>query len=331
LVLEAKKSPVHMPEVVAQASGPQGRASNSWDILAQNPSPPELGEPSQTKEAPEEPKEPQEEGSATEQQHEELQAEAKEGEATETEQQQQSDGQEQQSRERGTGKKESRYERTKRQRKAFEAEREKFEAERKQFAEQQRALAEAQRKASEPPYTLKELKGYRKQWEKDGNFDLVEKADAEIQRLEELEASQKQVLEIPTAGTPEFTKQWESAEQELFNVDPEFQREGTRLDKVLRAMMSGPDGQLYRQHPRGIVAAYHRARLAIAESDLGTARGEIAKLKNEVTRLNGLLGIGGGASGGRSIGEFRGKDFAALSTKEMREHLKRSATGNGHW
>jgi hypothetical protein len=116
----------------------------------------------------------------------------------------------------------------------------------------------------------------------------------------------------------------------LYQVDPEFQREGTRLDKVLRAMMSGPDGQLYRQHPRGIVAAYHRARLAIAEADLGTTRGENQKLKNEITRLNGLLGIGGGASGGRAIGEFKGKDFSALSTKEMREHLKRNARV-GHW
>jgi hypothetical protein len=56
----------------------------------------------------------------------------------------------------------------------------------------------------------------------------------------------------------------------------------------------------------------------------------VAKLKNEITRLNGLLGIGGGATGGRAIGEFKGKDFSSLSTKEMREHLKRNATV-GHW
>jgi hypothetical protein len=309
-----------MPEVVAAQSGPQGRASDSWDILAaQNPSPPELGERSEP--AREEPAEEPASGK-------EPQAEEAEAKAEAPEPQEDRNGQEQQ--EEPQGKKESRYERTKRQRKAFEAEREKFEAERVKFAEERRALEEQQRKASEPPYTLKELKGYRKQWEKEGNFDLVEKADAEIQRLEELEASQKQTLEIPTSGTPEFLRQWEAAEKELYQVDPEFQREGTRLDKVLRAMMSGPDGQLYRQHPRGIIAAYHRARLAIAEADLGTTRGEVAKLKNEITRLNGLLGIGAGATGGRGIGEFKGKDFSSLSTKEMREHLKRNATV-GHW
>jgi hypothetical protein len=318
-----------MPEVVAQASGPQGRASDSWDILAQNPSPPELGERPEPVDAPE----PAEEPTETEQpQAEESLAKAKAPEPQDSDGQQQ---QEQQQHEEAQGKKESRYERTKRQRKAFEAEREAFKAEQQKFAEERRALEEAKAKANQPPYTLKELKGYRKQWEKESNFDpskldLVEKADAEIQRLEELEASQKQTLEIPNSGTPEFLHQWEAAEKELYQVDPEFQREGTRLDKVLRAMMSGPDGQLYRQHPRGIVAAYHRARLAIAEADLGTARGEIQKLKNENTRLNGLLGIGAGASGGRAIGEFKGKDFSSLSTKEMREHLKRNAQV-GHW
>jgi cell division protein FtsB len=313
-----------MPEVVAQASGPQGRASNSWDILAQNPSPPELGERPEpvdasesAEESPSSPEEPQAEESV---------AKAKAPEPQDSDGQQQQEQQQQHE----EPKKESRYERTKRQRKAFEAEREAFRAEQQAFAEQRRALEEAKAKANEPPYTLKELKGYRKQWEKEGNFDLVEKADAEIQRLEEIEASQKQVLELPTSGTPEFLHQWETAERELYQVDPEFQREGTRLDKVLRAMMSGPDGQLYRQHPRGIVAAYHRARLAIAEADLGTTRGEVQKLKQEITRLNGLLGIGAGASGGRAIGEFKGKDFSSLSTKEMREHLKRNAHV-GHW
>jgi chemotaxis protein histidine kinase CheA len=314
-----------MPEVVAAQSGPQGRASDSWDILAtQNPSPPELGERPETAEA----KEPAEEPTSAK----EPQALEPEAKAEAPEPQEDRNGQEQQ--EESHGKKESRYERTKRQRKAFEAEREKFEAERVKFAEERRALEEQQRKANEPPYTLKELKGYRKAWadptNKQYDPDLAEKADAEIARLEELEASQKQTLEIPTNGTPEFLRQWEAAEKELYQVDPEFQREGTRLDKVLRAMMSGPDGQLYRQHPRGIIAAYHRARLAIAEADLGTTRGEVAKLKNEITRLNGLLGIGGGATGGRAIGEFKGKDFASLSTKEMREHLKRNATV-GHW
>jgi hypothetical protein len=311
-----------MPEVVAMESGPQGRANTSWDILARDPSPPELGE-----RLPEEP-EPKDSEAASEPETQEAESRERGRATEEAALESETDGQ--QKKQQQDGQKDSRYERRRQARKAFEAEKTAFEAERKAFAEQRRAFEEQTRKANEPPYTLKELKDYRKAWEKEGNFDLVEKADAEIQRLEELEASRKQTLEIPVSGTPEFTKQWEDAEKELYQVDPEFQREGTRLDKVLRAMMSGPDGPLYRQHPRGIVAAYHRARLAIAEADLGTARSENQKLKNEVARLNGLLGIGGGASAGRSIGEFRGKDFSTMSTAEMREHLKRNVT-RGNW
>ena len=85
-------------------------------------------------------------------------------------------------------------------------------------------------------------------------------------------------------------------------------------------MMSGPDGDVYRQHPRGIVAAYHRAKLVLTESDLAAERNKNQKLEKELQRLNGLLGIGGGGSG-RSGRGFETRDFAKLSTKEMRQHL----------
>jgi len=309
-----------MPQVVAMESGPQGRASQSWDILAREPSQPELGE-----------RKTQPVEASSEQPSEPSEPETKELVQPEVAGEQEPSQQEQEGEQKS---KLSRYERTKRQRKAFETERASFEAQRKAFSEERRALDEAKRKAAEPPYTVAELKQYRKIWNepthKDYDPGLVEKADAEIQRLEKLEAESSEAFRIPKSGTPEFIQQWQAAETELYNLDSEFQRENTRLDKVLRTMMSGPDGNLYRQHPRGIVAAYHRARLDIATADLGTARAENQKLKTEVARLNGLLGIGPGVNGGRSIGEFRGKDFSNLSTKEMREHLKRNAIRE-HW
>lgn len=305
-----------MPEVVAVQSGPQGRASDSWDILAQQPSTPKPEELGERKEGPEqslvETEEPKTEeraltnGQKDEQQREEQDAEAKD-----------------------KGQKVSRYERTKRQRAALE-QREKAISEReKAFAEHERALSQRQEEANKPPYTIAELKQYRKVWNnpshKDYDPDLVQKADSEIERLEKLEADSRQIIELPRSGTKEFNSQWQAAEKELYQLDPEFQREGTRLDKVLRGMMQGPDGAIYRQHPRGIVAAYHRARLDIAEADLGAARSEIQKLKNELARLTGLTSIGPSGGAGRSVGEMRGKDFANMSTKEMREHLKRNA------
>ena len=301
-----------MPEVVSAASGPQGRASNSWDILKQEPSPPELGEQPAT-EPPAQASEPPAE-QLTETEHEPLQAQSS-----------QPDGQEQQKEQGEQPKREklSRYERTKRQRAALE-QRERA------IAEREQAIAQAETAKNKPSYTVAELKTYRKNWEKEGNYDLVERADAEIARLGKLEAESKQTLEIPKSGSDEFVKQWKDAEAELYQYDPEFQREGTRLDQMLRQMMSGPDGKLYRQHPRGIVAAYSAAKLQIAQGDLQAARDEIKALKQENNRLNGLTSISGSGAAGRGLSEMRGKDFASMSTKEMREHLKRNAV-RGRW
>ena len=314
-----------MPQVVAIQSGPQGRANSSWDILAQQPSPKpeELGEPAQEEAAP----------SAVEEKPPELQEPES---AQEPESRRDTDGQEDKQQDRVDQQQEpktklSRYERTKRQRAALE-ERERALANREAvFAQRERAQEAARREAAKPPYTVEELKQYRKVWanpgSKDYDPDLVDKADSEIERLE---SQSKQTLELPRSGTPEFVNQWQAAEAELYGLDPEFQREGTRLDKVLRGMMNGPDGAIYRQHPRGIVAAYHRARLDIAEADLGTARAEIAKLKNELNRLNGLTSVGASGGAGRALSDMSGKDFATMSTKEMREHLKRNAQ-KGRW
>jgi hypothetical protein len=316
-----------MPEVVAAQSGPQGRAHFSWNILdnpvEQEPSSPEeaLGEHPARESLPKEEPEPEEQPSAK-----------PEGEKVGREPALEADKQQSQPREEGrNGQKLSRYERTKRQRKALE-EREIALAQREAaLAREKQEQAERERKANEPPYTLAELRKYRSAWDRAGNYDLVEQADAEIQRLEALEAESKQVIELPRAGTAQFRESWQAAEKELYQYDPEFQREGTRLDKVLREMMSSPEGDIYRQHPRGIIAAYHKARLDIAQADLESARSEIQKLKTEVSRLNGLTSVGGKGTAARGLSDLSGKDFASMSTAEMREHLKRNAQRNVVW
>jgi hypothetical protein len=225
----------------------------------------------------------------------------------------------------------SRYERTKRQR-AELARREAVIAQReRQFAEMQRAAAEEAKPKRD--YTLEDLRKYRRQWEQEGNFELVEKADKEIAAMEaEAQAErQSRTLELPPMGSPEHQAQWESAERELAQVDPEFMRNGTRLDKRLREIMGSEDGNIYRQHPRGIVAAYHRAKMELLEGDYKVLQTENSKLKNELQRYTGLTSIGGGAparigSGARveSI-----EDFSKLSVADMRKHLKRGVQRDG--
>jgi hypothetical protein len=217
----------------------------------------------------------------------------------------------------------SRYERTKRERAAFKAEREAFQRERDAFTKQREESARPKR-----DYTLKDLTDARAAWENEGRFDLVEAADKEIKAIKAEEqaraAASVRTEQVPVMGTPEHRAEWESAERELAQADPEFMRDGTALDTKLREIMAGPDGNIYRQHPRGIVAAYHRAKMELLSA-------ENSKLKEELKRYRGLTSIGGGApsrvgTGGRveSVG-----DFARLSLKDQRKHLLSGADKSG--
>ena len=94
--------------------------------------------------------------------------------------------------------------------------------------------------------------------------------------------------------------------------------------------MSGPDGQIYRQHPRGIVAAYHRAKMELLEGDHKDALGKIQQLETELKRLTGLTSIGGSAPGRVSGGRIESiSDFSKLSSADMLKHLKSQAGKGG--
>jgi hypothetical protein len=217
----------------------------------------------------------------------------------------------------------SRYERTKRERAAFKAEREAFQRERATFMQEREQAQKPKR-----DYSLKDLTDARAAWENEGRFDLVEAADKEIKAIkaeqDAAKAASVRTEQVPVMGTPEHKVEWESAERELAQADPEFMRDGTPLDTKLREIMAGPDGNIYRQHPRGIVAAYHRAKM-----ELLTA--ENSKLKDELKRYHGLTSISGGVpskvgTGGRVASV---SDFAKLSLKDQRKHLLGGADKNG--
>jgi hypothetical protein len=218
----------------------------------------------------------------------------------------------------------SRYERTKRQRAALAQREAAIRQKEAQFAERERAEAQKPKR----DYTLGDLQKYRGQWEQEGNFELVEAADKEIAAIQaEEEAARKaavRTVDYPVMGTPEHRQQWEAAEAELAQADPEFMRAGTPLDTKLRAIMQSEDGNLYRLHPRGIVAAYHRAKMELLQT-------ENSKLKEELRRYQGLTGIGAGAPARMSTGSRveNVNDFQRLSTKDQRRHLLANADKNG--
>lgn len=205
-------------------------------------------------------------------------------------------------------KSESLFARTKRQRAAFQAEKAAFTEERAQWQRQQQEAAE---KAKGPKFDLGELKTFREQWKAEENWELVEKADAKIKELE-AEEGQK---------TAQQSKEqtWHQAEKELSANDPDFLKTGTRLDTRLRQIMGSADGDIYRSHERGIIAAYHRAKMELLQEDYTKLQKEHQALETEHQRVTGLTSISGGTPG-RMGGNGR-QDFASLSTAEMRKRL----------
>src|SRR5215475_4922626 len=184
----------------------------------------------------------------------------------------------------------SRYERTKRRIAAVKEREAALERRESEWNARETARAEAEKKAGEPDYTIADLKKYRKQWESNGEYDLVSKADEEIARLEQLEADKKQQFEIPKPGTDQFKAVWEQSERDLYEHDPEFMRSGTRMDKALRELFAGPYGNQYRSSPYGIFAAYNYVKLDLTLQDLAAERQKTSAYEKEIKRLNGLLG-----------------------------------------
>jgi len=225
----------------------------------------------------------------------------------------------------------SRYEKTKRHRAQLDK-REALVAQREaQLTQRERSIEEA--KHPKRDYTVAELQKYRGQWEREGQFDLVEAADKEIALMQQEAQAERasRTVEMPPSGSPEHRAQWERAEAELYQADPEFMRAGTRLDTRLREIMGGEDGNIYRQHPRGIVAAYHRAKMELLEADNKGLQTENSRLQTELKRYVGLTGLGSGAPaqlGNGSRVESVG-DFERLSLKDQRKHLLRNADKNG--
>ena len=140
--------------------------------------------------------------------------------------------------------------------------------------------------------------------------------------MEAEEKASKVVQELPKRGTPEHRQQWQAAEAELQQADPEFMKSGSRVDTKLREIFNGPNAAAYADHPQGIYAAYDRAKREILEEDVKGLRTENASLKKELQRYGGLTSIGGGVPGRVGDGGVSSTaDFARLSTKDMRAYL----------
>lgn len=224
----------------------------------------------------------------------------------------------------------SRYARAREWRQALE----KREAE---LVERERAWQQREAEAKKPAYSLEELQYWRNEWAQDADWDpkkaeLVAKADAEIQRLQrqaqEEQARRMQTMQVPMPGTQEHLAQWRQAEAMLQQKDPDFLNPDSALDKKIRSILEGPDGDSYRRYPLGIIAVYDLAKRELLEEEIKGLQTKFSKVEGENKRLNGLTSIGGGVPG-QFNGENGGGDFRKLTTKQMKERLLSDARRGG--
>jgi hypothetical protein len=217
----------------------------------------------------------------------------------------------------------SRYARAREWRQALE----KREAE---LVQREQAWQQREAQAKKPAYTLEELQYWRNEWAQDADWDpkkaeLVAKADAEITKMQrqaqEEQARQVQTMQVPMPGTEAHLAQWRQAEAMLKARDSEFLNPDSDLDKKIRQILDGPDGEAYRRYPLGIIAVYDLAKRELLEEELKGLRTKFSKVEGENKRLNGLTSISGGVAG-QFNGEGGGNgDFHKLTTKQMKERL----------
>jgi hypothetical protein len=225
----------------------------------------------------------------------------------------------------------SRYARAREWRQALE----KREAE---LAQRERVWQEREAQAKKPAYTLEELQYWRNEWAQDADWDpkkaeLVAKADAEIAKMQrqaqEEQAKQMQVMQVPMPGTEQHLAQWRQAEAMLKARDPDFLNPDSALDKKIRQILDGPDGNDYRRYPLGIIAVYDLAKRELSEEENKGLRTRLSKVEGENKRLNGLTSIGGGVPGQFNGEGGGGSDFHKLTTKQMKERLLADARRSG--
>ena len=228
-------------------------------------------------------------------------------------------------------KRESQFQRVRRQKAEYQRREAEFQAQQAAFAKERAEFEESKKPKDE--YTVADLKKFRPIWEEEGRFDVVEKADKEIARLEKLEADKvaasKQTIELPRYGTKEHRARWEANELAIRKENPDFMKADTRLDSMVRRIMQSPYGETARDHPDGIWAVYSEAQKEILKEDNQLLQGKVQQLETELKRLTGLSSIGGGVPGrvgsGNRIETL--SDFKKLSSADMRKYLLSSKGG----
>lgn len=200
--------------------------------------------------------------------------------------------------------------------KKFQQEQADFRKEREEFRKEMTTLR-AEKKAKEDPtlnykdengYSVREYQQYQQKLESEGDW---EKAYIVGKRTNDLKTK---------AYQENFRSSWQENQQRALDDNPDLGNMSSALAKEVQELISSHD--LYRLTPDGVSHAVENAKLKIRAKQVSDLETKNKELQTEVTRLNGLLGVGGDGKVHKRVGQ---KTFADMSEKEQFAVLMKEA------
>jgi hypothetical protein len=198
----------------------------------------------------------------------------------------------------------------------FQEEQQAFRKERDEFRKEMSTLRAEKREREDPTlsfkdengYSVREYQEYQKKLESDGDW---EKAYLVSKRGNDLRTK---------AIQENFRDRWQNNQSRLVEDNPDLGNMATPLAKEVQGLISSQE--LYRLHPDGITHAVEHAKLKIRAKQASELEAKNKELQSEVTRLNGLLGVGGD---GKVHKKLSPSTFSEMSEKDQFAHLLKEA------
>ena len=195
-----------------------------------------------------------------------------------------------------------------------------FQREKQESREEMRRLreelAELRQKPCTPSqkdergYTAEDYDSYATKAEEDGDIKTAKVARKEAEILRQKSAY------------AEFVAGWQKTQGELVKEHPDLTNLESPLAKEVNKLLDEPQS-IFKMRPDGLKYAVSYAKAQLDTGSIPALKGEIKKLKQELTRLNELSSVPGDKP--HRMSGMKPRSFDTMDAKDQLETLRRSA------
>ena len=195
-----------------------------------------------------------------------------------------------------------------------------FQREKQESREEMRRLreelADLRQKPSGPSqkdergYSAEDYDHYAEKAEEDGDIKTAKVARKEAEILRQKSAY------------AEFVAGWQKTQGELVKENPDLTNLESPLAKEVTKLLDEPQS-IFKMRPDGLKYAVSYAKANLDTGSIPALKGEIKKLKQELTRLNELSSVPGDKP--HRMSGMKPRSFDTMDSKDQHETLQRSA------